>query len=202
MKIYNAAIATLILLLGKTSAATTTKDHTSLREDQDSATRRNLQDRINIRFDKITYVDGIPPPGDNPRPMTARDYPITLPTADFLRQTEAVSVIQQDDCGECDIPTRDLIRAIGGLPTHPPRTPNRSDPYWDDLYEVIEVQQGRLDDADPTLYMPLPKIWEDFDIHQVAEAVHDEVRNSAVDMKIWNTPRSDSLTYALLPFSV
>ena len=159
-------------------------------------------DVIDIRFNKITYINGTPPLGDSPLPLTAVHYPVTLQTAEFLRQTTAVSVIQQDDCGECDIPPEDLLRAIGGLPSHPPFHPNPNDPYWAQLLEVIQVQQGRLNDADPRLFMPLPKIWDDYDIHQVAEAVHDEVREKSHGLQKWHHKKTFCLIFQLTPFFI
>ena len=128
---------------------------------------------LNIRFNKITFVDGEAPPGINPLPMEFDDYPLDRETAEWLRQTQAVSVIRYRDCGECDIPTHELIAEVGGGPTHP--STDTSDPYWEELWEVVQVQQARLRGDDPTMVMPLPDIWDGYDIHDVADAVHDEV---------------------------
>ena len=109
-------------------------------------------------------------------PMQFDDYPLDRNTADWLRQTQAVSVVRYQDCGECDIPTHRLVAEVGGGPSHP--SADVSDPYWEELGEVVRVQQARLRGDDPTMVMHLPDIWAGFNIDEVAEAVHDEVRET------------------------
>lgn len=130
---------------------------------------------LGIRFNKIDfYEDANPPLGIDLTPLSARTFPLSEGTASWLRQTRAISVIRDQDCHECSIETVELIAEVGGLPSYP--TDNPDDPFWDELLEVVRVQQGRRMGVVPTTYMRLPTIWEDYDIHKVAEAVHDEVR--------------------------
>ena len=144
---------------------------------------------LNIRFNKITDVDGGIPPGPNPMPMQFDDYPLDRNTADWLRQTQAVSVVRYQDCGECDIPIHRLVAEVGGGPSHP--STDVSDPYWEELGEVVRVQQARLRGDDPTMVMHLPDIWAGFNIDEVAEAVHDEVRETFLLMLTAYYPHSD-----------
>ena len=129
---------------------------------------------LGIRFDKIDYVDGIPPSGDNPRPLTEENFPLTPREADWLGGTLAASIIRHQSCGVCDIPTPDLIRAVGGMPRHPSSDP--ADLFWTDFLEVVKAQIARVEGDHPTTIMPMPDIWTDanMDIDDVAIAVHDE----------------------------
>ena len=129
---------------------------------------------LGIRFDKITYVNDSPPSGNNPRPLTEDNFPLTPSEADWLSDTYAVSVIRHQTCGVCDIPTPDLIRAVGGMPRHPSSDPQ--DPFWTDFLEVVEAQIARVEGQHPITLMPMPNIWTEvnMDIDGVATAVHDE----------------------------
>lgn len=140
----------------------------------------HIGDDLGIRFSKFHYLDPANPPQGAHRPMTVDDYPITLETALWLRQTTAISVVVEDDCqqNECNIDLETLLQSVGGLPPRPSSNPNHV--FWGEFCEVVIAQQKRLAGVDPTEVMPLPAIWNGYSIHDVAEAVHDEVsvRNS------------------------
>merc|ERR1719326_933997 len=86
--------------------------------------------------------------------------------------TDAVSVIHQLDCVTC-LDIAEIVKAIpDGPPIHPSNDTNS--PFWSEFREIVKRQIDRKNDVDPSTFMPLPKIWSDYDIHQVAEAVHDE----------------------------
>ena len=102
------------------------------------------------------------------------DYPLSKEVAEWLRGTEVWTVIRHQSCLECDVLTPEFIAMIGGEPTHPTDDPDG--PYWKELLEVVNVQLARRRGDNPRNLMPMPRIWDGYDIHQVAEAVHDEVR--------------------------
>ena len=134
------------------------------------------QDDFHIRFNKITFVDGIIPlEAADARLLLAQDYPICPDTAEWLRKSQATSVTQPSDCDECDIPLSVLIDAIGGYPSHPSST---NTDYWKELREVVEVQEKRLNNSPVSELFKLPVIWSGYDIHDVAAAVHDEFPGS------------------------
>ena len=131
---------------------------------------------LGIRFSKVEFFDeNNKPPGAH-LPFRPEDFPISMDDARWLRDTQAVSIITEEECPEheCNIPFETLIESVGGLPSHPSDNPKHQ--FWDELCEVVEMQENRIAGVDPLSVMPLPKIWDGYDIHDVAEAVHDEVR--------------------------
>ena len=131
---------------------------------------------LGIRFNKMPMISrrtesSMP---DDFFPMTSTDYyPMSLTDAEVIRNsTRAVSVFHPDDCPECTISPQELIEASKVTITHPSSDPNS--PFWDELWEVILVQLHRIDSHPVEELMELPDIWYEFNIHQVAEAVHDE----------------------------
>ena len=128
---------------------------------------------LNIRFNKIPYINDVVPPNPPALPLGPSDYPLSKETADWLRQTDCWTIIRDEECLECDITTEEFMAAVGGPPSHP--TDNPDDPFWDELLEVINVQVSRVNNVDVTTVMPIPQIWSGFSIAEVAEAVHDEV---------------------------
>jgi len=133
-----------------------------------SSNGRNLD--LGIRFNKVGATN------DESASLGMYDYPLDMTTTQWLRtSTNAISIIHPDDCMECpsdDDFFTDMIKSIGGEPTHPSLDPNSS--YWQELREVVTVQLNRRSDVDPTTVLPMPNIWAGFNIQQVAEAVHDE----------------------------
>ena len=122
---------------------------------------------LGIRFNKVKLNITLGPD----------DYPISKSTARLLGDSDGASVVQVD-CFECTpgVALPDLVRSVGGLPTHPSR--NSSSPYWKELREVVMTQRLREQNMDPHTIMPLPKAWWNYTIADVAEAVHDEFPGS------------------------
>ena len=132
---------------------------------------------LGIRFSKIVFADVN---ADTSRlPLRKRDYPIDHETCLWLGNSQCPSVIIPENCYECDTHFPALIKAIHGKPTHPSRNPNST--YWDELREVILMQAHRLNGTDPKDIMPIPKIWKNFTIEEVAVAVHNEVRQNVIE---------------------
>ena len=130
---------------------------------------------IGFRFNKVTNVNGIPPlEGTNRRPLGSDNFPLTGKESIWLSKTQAVSVLRYETCTACDIPTLELVEAVGGMPTHPSSDPK--DPFWMDFLEVINAQVARVEAKHPTEVMPMPNIWTEvnMDMDGVAAAVHDE----------------------------
>lgn len=124
---------------------------------------------LDMRFSKIRFEDDSV---DTSRlPLTAADYPVTMETALWLSRSDCPSVTVPEVCSECegiDFPA--LVQDIGGPPSHPGQAG-----FWDELFEVAEVQKQRLNGTDVNKVLPLPDIWQDFDtLEDVANAVHDE----------------------------
>lgn len=131
--------------------------------------KRNL---LNIRFNKI------PPSPDssysrNIFPLYAKDYPISKETALILRtETLGDSIVIADDYELYGVDADDYIAKVGGRPSMPASDPNHE--FWDELRHVVHVQLARRSNADPALLNRWPNLWSDFDIHDCAEAVHNE----------------------------
>ena len=126
---------------------------------------------------------------ENVQDLTSADYPITASsnTVDFLRKSNAISVITEDDY-EIKQNVQDVIATIGGPPTHP--TCDVSSSFWDELQHVVDVVKyrrasGNEDSAnlashlqslgyDEWLSHYIPDLWNGDTITQLAEHVHDE----------------------------
>jgi hypothetical protein len=126
---------------------------------------------VGLRFSKVTFPGGEVPDGAQ-LPMSRSSYPLNLETATWFRLSLCPSIIVEEDCFDCDMSFESLIESIGGLPSNPSSDPSSG--FWDDFREVVIVQEKRLMDASASSILPLPVLWKDFDIHEVAEAVHDE----------------------------
>lgn len=120
-------------------------------------------DDLGMRFNKF---------GSAAPTMTSKDFPMTQAQAVSLRHTRCVSLIHSSDCDECYMPIWRLIDQVGGMPTNPSSNPDS--PFWKEMQEVTDMQNNRKKNLDPNTFMPLPKLWKNFTIHEVAEAVHDE----------------------------
>jgi membrane-associated phospholipid phosphatase len=154
---------------------------------------------LNVRFNKIGFPD-IDTPGF--MPLKPNDYPIRGDIAQSLKQdSSAVSVITANDPElHGGIDAQDLIRLIGG----PPSMPNsQSMEFWDDFLEVINVQETRLGNGTPAEVLQLPDLWAGLNIHEVAEAVHDEYPGAhQVDLIKWLWGEGVQLDYRndVIPF--
>lgn len=118
---------------------------------------------LNIRFNKPMYD----------ATLGKSSFPLSQSLANELRGTDASSVTIQADCGDNCLNIEEILATDNvDAPMHPSRNPDS--PYWNDFREVIARRQDREANTDPTTFMPLPNIWRGYDIHQIAEAVHDE----------------------------
>jgi hypothetical protein len=135
-------------------------------------------DDLSVRFNKFVWPNNVLP-ANAVLPLLPRDYPISPQTASWLRTSNAISVVQEDDCWECKnakMSFADLIASVGGEPSHPSR--NASSPYWADLRQVIRAQSARLNGASASDMMTLPTTWTGWSLATIAESVHDEVPGS------------------------
>jgi hypothetical protein len=126
---------------------------------------------VGLRFSKVVFANG-EIPGDAQLPMSRSSYPLELDTATWFRESLCPSIIVEADCFECDISFVSLIESAGGLPSNPSN--DTSSEFWADFREVVIVQEKRLMNVSASSVLPLPVSWKDFDIDDVAEAVHDE----------------------------
>eukprot|EP00547_Thalassionema_nitzschioides_P000275 CAMPEP_0194215246 /NCGR_PEP_ID=MMETSP0156-20130528/16912_1 /TAXON_ID=33649 /ORGANISM="Thalassionema nitzschioides, Strain L26-B" /LENGTH=737 /DNA_ID=CAMNT_0038943713 /DNA_START=23 /DNA_END=2236 /DNA_ORIENTATION=+ len=136
----------------------------------------------NFRFNKIGIEH-----------ETSLKYPLSMQDTRWLRSSsKAVSVIHPEDCAddcslegnvEAALPPaagvtvylENLIRLVGGPPTH---YGDNDDVFWDELREVIAVREQRLAGAAPDTAMPIPELWSEWNLHEIAAAVHNEFPGS------------------------
>ena len=126
---------------------------------------------LDIRFSKV-FVDEAYYTQAVDLPLTAAHYPLQATTFRWLRYSSAYSVMLPDVCMECDWDFEELVDTMGGPPTHV--SSNETDPYWDELAHVVEMQRLRQEGVEPSTIMPLPDLWKNLSIEQVAENVHNE----------------------------
>ena len=126
---------------------------------------------LGIRFSKVV-VDEASPSADIDLPLTDAHYPLQKSTFRWLRYTSASSVVIPGVCLESDEDFKEMVDSvIGGPPTH--ASSNETDPYWTELAHVVKIQRLRHEGVEPETIMPLPDLWKDLDIEEIAEAVHD-----------------------------
>ena len=125
---------------------------------------------LGIRFNKI-MINPLYNLSSIDLPLTPEDYPISLETFRWLRYTSACSVNFPANCREC-FDFQELVDYVGGPPPFP--SSNETDPYWSELAHVVKIQKLRREGVDPNTIMPLPDLWKNKTIQEVAEAVHDE----------------------------
>lgn len=101
----------------------------------------------------------------------------------WLQQhTTAVSVttFPRIDGGDADdhsnLHAEALLKKSEIILNHPSKDP--WNPFWDDLQEVIQAQIARQRGAPAKDWLSLPKGWEEYSLHEVAKAVHDEFPGS------------------------
>ena len=127
---------------------------------------------LGLRYNKIKFKDDIVPKGAM-LPMMPEDYPLDLATAQWFRKSLCPSIIVEADCSECDISFKYLIDSVGGLPSNP--SSDITSPFWENFREVVDMQEKRLKNASVSEFIPLPVIWQGFNISDVADAVHNEI---------------------------
>jgi hypothetical protein len=93
-------------------------------------------DDLMVRFNKFSMPSTLLP-ANMSLPLMPWDYPLSILAASWLRKSDAISVVHEDDCWECKnakISLSDLIASVGGTPFHPSR--NLFSPYWAELSQV------------------------------------------------------------------
>jgi len=129
-------------------------------------------EEMGYRFNKFEMSPDYDGPGVV---LKAPDYPLSTEMAHTLSyESNAYSVVTGNDFEMEGHDVKHYIEAVGGLPDRP--SPDPDAPYWTVFREVVERQLERLDGKLPpaSLYHA-PKIWENYTVTEVAEAVHDEV---------------------------
>jgi len=151
-----------------------------------------------IRFNKFDFLDGQPPV--DWQPLGLGDYPMRgIKATTLMDETDASSVMIPGDYelkGKVSMP---YINALGGLPSYPEDDENA--PFWSELEHVTDVQLHRRDNGSPSDVITLPDLWSSFDIHDVAEAVHDEYPGSLqanLISSLWN--QGVVIDYDIMPF--
>ena len=129
---------------------------------------------LNVRFSKVPGYNGADV--SQYLPLTNNDFPMRGELADILkRQSRAESIMTEDDYELREVNERRYFRNSGGPPTFPNEDPNHS--FWqDDFRPVVEALVHLRADGDPADLIELPTRWKDFNMQEVANAVHDEVR--------------------------
>ena len=145
-----------------------------------------------IRFNKVSLIDRF----DSDRdilPLKVGDFPVRGNTLDILkRKTIAVSVTGLDDY-EVQLDVLDVIengRYMNGYPTH--ATSDKDSIFWDKFLEVCEMQLARMQNPDApasSIGLPLPGIWEGYNLDMVAQAVRDEVSNQLYSLPMNIIPK-------------
>jgi hypothetical protein len=107
--------------------------------------------------------------------LGAPDYPLSNETAYTLSyESSAYSVVTDYDFEMTGHNITHYIEAVGGYPPRPSTNPDS--PYWPLLREIaqrqLERREGKLP---PASTFVAPKLWENFSVADVAEAVHTEV---------------------------
>lgn len=155
---------------------------------------------LNMRFNKISFGNGEVP---DFMPLKASDYPISGDIATKLKHdSNAVSIVCDYDpalASNHQALLQSYVKAIGGGPSMP--SSNMNDPFWGELREVVRLQIGRRNNMDPRTVLHPPDLWAGRDIHQVAEAVHDEYPGyHQVELIKWLWGQGSQLDHNIIPF--
>ena len=131
---------------------------------------------VNFRFNKFSCMDGIDSSRhDGLTPLDAASFPIAGEITQMLqRDTNAISVVDSTEDHGIKRSIDELVDLVGGPPLHPSAGKGK---YWVYLEEVISARM--LDKEAPASEvlaskLPLPDRWENYTVHEVAKAVHDE----------------------------
>lgn len=129
---------------------------------------------LNVRFSKVPNRNGTDVSGR--LPLTNNDFPMRGELANILkRDSDAESIMTEDDYELRNINERRYFQLAGGPPTYPNQDPNH--PFWQkDFRAVVEALVHLRADGDPADLITLPNRWKNFSMQEVANAVHDEVR--------------------------
>jgi hypothetical protein len=128
------------------------------------------EDDLGYRFNKFAWSDG------SNITLDWNDYPLNDTLGYKLRnESNAISVMTKYDFEVKRVCISKYIQGVGGYPTFPSNDPNST--FWPDLEEVVQAQIDRRNGTLPdNSTFTLPDLWQGWDVSQVGEAVHDEVR--------------------------
>jgi len=131
-----------------------------------------------IRFEKFAITSD----GDD---TSSVDFPLDRAEIDFLHEnSHSVSVmLPEDECTSSQgVDFQKIKDKLTEKGLYPPSQPEDAG-FWTQFEEVVKVQvlrqeskhDSNIPDPLPEI-MPfvLPNVWEGYDVHQAAEAVHDE----------------------------
>lgn len=151
------------------------------------------------RFEKFTMYDD----KEKPNMQSVDAYPMSEDVSYLLSyHSDCHSVMTDGDYRMKDHDIEKYIDAVGGYPPRPSTDPY--DEYWKEFRFVCRVQlerkRGNLP-SDPDVWTP-PDLWKDYNVTEVAEAVHDEYpgdnQAKLIEWFIINT--GIKLDYSILPF--
>jgi hypothetical protein len=125
---------------------------------------------LGIRFNKFAMLDG------SNLTLDWNDYPMNYTLEYRLRnESNAISVVGPTDYEVKGVCINKYIQAVGGYPDFPSNDPKSA--YWENLKVVVQTQIDRRNGKLPdNRTLTLPDLWEGWNVSQVGEAVHDEVR--------------------------
>jgi membrane-associated phospholipid phosphatase len=152
---------------------------------------------LNVRFNKIEFPNVQTP---NFMPLQPNDYPVLGDIAESLKHDAiAISVVTANDPELYGGDAQSFINAIGGPPSMPNSDSDHT--FWDDFRHVVDVQQTRRTGGDPSELLQLPDLWEGMNIHELAEAVHEDYPGSLqVELIQWLWQEGAQLDYDVVPF--
>jgi hypothetical protein len=132
--------------------------------------RQKDEDDMGLRFNKFEMLNG------SDVTLDWKDYPLNDRLGSKLRyESNAISVILKDDFDVKDVCINKYIRAVGGYPAFPSNDTKSA--FWPELFNVVRTQIARRNGVlpNPSVFT-LPDLWKGWNVDQVGEAVHDEVR--------------------------
>lgn len=125
-----------------------------------------------MRFSKVVFPTTYTPPNEFSLPLGKNDFPIEDVVSEALKNSFCPTVIDKFDFFPRRSNIENLINAVGSFPTHPSCDP--SNPFWDEMREVIEVTIKRENNDNTCEVLELPDIWAGYSLSDVATTVHDE----------------------------
>ena len=220
MKTYS-TIALLLLSVVSSKEAHTVGGLRGASDENDHASRELQEEEdvtidLDFRFNKFKFTDKnnkefVP----DFMPLTASDYPIRDEIALALKnQSNAVSVLCDGDFAlepNHRVKARRYIDILGGPPTMP-RNPDAAhhldkddDAFWNEFRQVTQLQLGRRNNMIPATILRAPDLWmaTRSDIHQVADAVHDEYPGQLqveLIQWLWSQGKNLKVDHTILPF--
>ena len=129
----------------------------------------------------------------------AADYPLNQTSLEFFQSTTAWAPIVIDSSDGMKN-MGELIELIGGMPSHAP-----SVDFWMRLEEVVDIQLLRRKRGDDLArevipWFPLPLLWQDHTMNEVAETVHKDFPGSLhIDLLQQFFAEGLSIDYDIIP---